>query len=284
MKLNRFFLYLFFLLTSPAIAQTWELGLSGGISYYVGDVNPTFHFRFPHAAGSIGGKRNFGKHWSVRAGFIYARVSADDANGVFQFQEIRNLRFQSDIFELHSAVEFNFFPYRPGDPETKKFTPYIFLGFGGFYFNPQTYFNGELVDLQPLGTEGQQTNTYPERRPYSLFQPSMPFGMGIKWSVSERFSLGFEWGMRLLFTDYLDDVSKTYGNEGEILLIHGITAAELADQSLGQNDGLPNTFFQRGTPTDNDWFSYLGVSLSYNIKDPTSCYSYKRNWTRKRRR
>lgn len=277
------FLIVFLFFKVQLQSQTWELGLSGGITHYVGDLNPTFHFRFPHPAGSVWGKYNFNKHWSLRAAFTYGRVSADDAEGVFDHQIVRNLRFQSDIFEVHSAIEFNFFPYRPGDPETKRFTPYLFLGVGGFYFNPQTYFNGELVDLQPLGTEGQQTPSRADQYPYSRFQPCIPFGIGIKWSFHDRLSLGVEWGMRLLFTDYLDDVSGLYGDKGEIFTIRGLTAAELSDLSQSPYHEIPNTGYQRGTPVDNDWYSYLGLSLSYNIKDPASCYSYKRNWTRKRK-
>jgi hypothetical protein len=265
-----------------SFAQTWEIGLSGGITYYVGDLNPTFHFRQPHAAGSIFVKRNFGNHWSLRGGAMYGRVSADDAAGVFAYQGVRNLRFQTDIYEVHGILEFNFFPYRPGDPSTKRWTPYLFLGISGFYFNPQTLYNDVWVNLQPLGTEGQQTQSNPKQTPYNLVQPAIPFGMGLKWSFAERLSLGFEWGMRILFTDYLDDVSKTYGDVNEILLIRGLTAAELSDLSSGETT-IENTGFQRGNPTENDWFSYLGVSLSYNIADPVSCYSYKRTWSKKRK-
>ncbi len=39
---------------------------------------------------------------------------------------------------------------------------------------------------------------------------SIPFGAGIKYSLNERFNIGFEILHRYTNTDYLDDVSKTY--------------------------------------------------------------------------
>ena len=39
--------------------------------------------------------------------------------------------------------------------------------------------------------------------------PSL-FGIGVKWAFSERWNLGLEYAARWTFTDYLDDVSRTY--------------------------------------------------------------------------
>lgn len=278
---------LLLLVTSvPLTAQRWEVGLSAGISYYVGDLNPTLHFRFPYPAGSVFAKRNFDKHWSVRAGFTYAHVGADDDVGIFGYQQVRNLRFESDIFEVHAAVEFNFFPYIPGNDEYKKWTPYLFLGVSGYYFDPYTYVNGSRIPLQPLGTEGQGTPSQNFRPKYSLFQPAIPFGIGFKWNVAKRFSLGLEYGMRILFTDYLDDASNIYGKNGEILIYNGAIASQLSDESRGIWSTYSNDDYQRGIRTDNDWWGYVGITFMYNIKDPTTCpgYKVKHTWKPRRRR
>ena len=39
---------------------------------------------------------------------------------------------------------------------------------------------------------------------------SVPFGVGLKYSLNERLNIGFEIVHRFTNTDYLDDVSTTY--------------------------------------------------------------------------
>lgn len=280
--------YLLSFLVAKVYAQTWEIGASLGVSYYVGDLNPTFHFRFPRPAASVFGKYNFHRHWALRAGFSYMGVEANDNVGIYGFQTQRNLNFKSDIFELHGAIEFNFLPFRPGgeDRDSRKWTPYIFAGVGGYYFNPKTMIG---VRLEELHTEGQFTSSG-QQRSYSLFQPSIPFGLGFKFVVTRRFSMGIEYGMRLIFTDYLDDVHNVYGNEGEILALGGPVALQNSDRTVSPYTHLPNQFYQRGSRWDNDWFGYLGVLFIYNIKDPSVCtgvggkrWNWSRENTKKRR-
>lgn len=259
-------------------AQTHEIGLGGGAGYYVGDLNPVFHWREPHPGATLFYRYNYGEHWSFRGSLVYTSVSARDSVGLFDYQTTRNLNFSSDIFELHGAVEFNFLPYRPGRNKTNRITPFMFAGLGVFKFNPQTMYNGELVDLAGLGTEGQGTGSYPDRRQYSRIAAMIPFGMGFKWRMTERLSLHGEWGMRMTFTDYLDDVSTTYANNAELLLVRGQVAVELSDPSVGGYDGpVSRQNYMRGISNDLDWYSFLHVSLVYNIRDKAICYQGGRN-------
>ena len=64
---------------------------------------------------------------------------------------------------------------------------------------------------------------------------------------------------RITFTDYIDDVSKTYVDPS----ILSELGAELSDQSA-------NTFpegFQRGDPNQNDKYGFIGLTILYSIKD-----------------
>ena len=45
----------------------------------------------------------------------------------------RNLNFKTKIFEWELAGQYNFFSFNE-----KWWTPYVFLGFGLFHFNPYT--------------------------------------------------------------------------------------------------------------------------------------------------
>lgn len=264
-----------FITNLSCFSQTWELGVGAGVSYYVGDLNPTGHFKFPHPSGTIFVKRILTSRWSVRAGFTYLGVSADDKEGDFGYQQVRNLNFQSNIFEIHVAAELNFFPFginRYSHTEKiRKWTPYLFAGIGGYYYNPQATINGQLIELQPLGTEGQGTPSYPDRQPYSRFMPCIPFGMGVKFNINNKVTIAAEYGMRLTFNDYLDDVSTDYAINSEIVAINGAIAGIASDQSLGDPANGSNDRYQRGIKTDLDWYGYLGVSLIFYFRDPHIC-------------
>ena len=82
-----------------------------------------------------------------------------------------------------------------------------------------------------------------------------------------------EWGMRMTFTDYLDDVGVSYPNQAQMVIINGQLASELSDPSLGGLvGGSPLTGYQRGTSNNLDWYSFFSVSLVIKINDPRICY------------
>jgi hypothetical protein len=266
-----------FLITNPGCysQKRWEIGVGAGVSYYVGDLNPTGHFKFPHPAGTIFVKRLINNRWSIRAGFTYLGVYANDAQGEWGYQTVRNLNFRSNIFELHVAVELNFFPFGINQyshtERIRTWTPYLMAGLGAYYYDPYTTSNGNETYLQPLGTEGQGTATYPDRKLYSHVMPCMPFGMGVKFNIKNMFTIAAEYSMRLTFNDYLDDVSQDYAINSEIVTEHGVNAGLLSDQSKGDYSATSNDHYQRGIKTDLDWYGYLGVSLIFFIKDKDGC-------------
>lgn len=261
-----------FSLTQGQTARKFEFGFNAGVSYYVGDLNPTGHFFFPNPGGGITAKYVLDNRWAFRAGFSYFRINASDDLETFGYQGVRNLSFENQIFELHIAAELNFFPFRLFDKRTRRWTPYFMAGLGAYYHNPQSRVNGNLVSLQPLGTEGQGTASM-GTRPYSLFQPVLPFGLGVKFNIGNKFTLGIEYGVRLTPTDYLDDVSNTYGVNGEIVALHGTIAGQLSDQSTGPYSVLSNDLYQRGIKTDLDWYGYLGINLMFRLTKPPGCSS-----------
>jgi hypothetical protein len=61
-----------------------------------------------------------------------------------------------------------------------------------------------------LGTEGQNSELYPERKPYGTMAFCFPLGVGVKYNIAPRVNLTFEIMHRFTTTDYLDDVSTTY--------------------------------------------------------------------------
>ena len=241
-----------------------ELGFLTGVSYYYGDLNNA-HFR---VAGGITYRTNFDRRFSFKSSALYSNVYADDASSSDQIKVNRNLHFKSDIIELSGQIEFNFLPYEKGN-SLYPWSPFVFTGVSIFNYNPKAEAsNGQWYELQPLGTEGQETTLRPYLKKYSLTQFSIPFGGGIKFSVNKNFNIILEYGLRKTFTDYIDDVSTTYA--GIPAEFDNVTI-ELADRSL---DGPKQAGEERGVSTNNDWYSFSGITISFTIKNNTKGCDY----------
>jgi hypothetical protein len=251
-----------------------ELGLFGGASYYLGDLNPGRQFFMPRLAGGLVYRYNPGRRFAWHIHGVYGSVQADDALSNDEAQQLRNLSFRSQVIEFSTMLEFNFFNYEIGNPGT-PITPYIFGGISLFRFNPKANYFGEWVPLQPLGTEGQGSTVYSSRKEYSLINGAFPFGFGVKFHALGRLGFSLEWGLRKTFTDYLDDVSTTYADPDVLFATQGLVAVELADRSL-VNPGEVNTGRQRGNETNRDWYSFAGLTITYKIQPRRpDCAAYK---------
>lgn len=186
------------------IVQEGEFGIGVGASHYFGDLNTRAKLNRAKMAASIFFRKNFGNYIAARVGASFAQVGySDKYNTHNQYMLLRNLSFNSKVWELTLQGDFNFFRFMPGDPAF-SFTPYITLGAGIFSYDPYAYLKGQKVNLRPLGTEGQGSNTY------SSMAICIPFGGGVKYALNDRINIGFEVLHRFTNTDYLDDVSKQY--------------------------------------------------------------------------
>ncbi len=241
------------LLASSSFSQkSGDLGVLGGVTYYLGDLNPALPFRLSKPAFGILYRQNFNSRVSLRVHGLRGEVAGDDA--VSKENPERNLNFESVITEAGLQLEINFFDYFIGS-RMHPITPYIFGGASVFFFKPFGNVMGTKAELQPMATEGQET-------PYNLYAFSMPFGLGVKYSVSKLIGVGAEWGMRRTTTDYLDDVSATYYLDLAGKDPATATLSELAsDPMLTHNAGM-----QRGNSRNTDWYSFAGVSVTVKIR------------------
>jgi hypothetical protein len=158
------------------------------------------------------------------------------------------------------------------------FTPYIFAGGAFYYFNPKAELNGTYYKLRLMDTEGQGTAVYKRKRAAAV-QFAIPLGLGLKASVGKKMGIGIEWGIRKLYTDYLDDVSMSYIYPGVLLRERGPEAAALSDRSLNlevdDNENYSNLNRQRGNSNTKDWYSFVGISFVWRIDDNRGrCPSY----------
>lgn len=269
----RFFLYCYIIFLSSGLFSQSEnfrsrssFGPMIGGSYYIGDLNQFGHFKNTNLSGGLVYRYYVNSRLELRANFIYAHVDGADADSDIAIHQNRNLSFQSDIWELGGGLEFNYLNYKLGDMKY-FFTPYMFIELGLARINPQAEFNGELIDLQPLGTEGQGSSLS-DKDPYSLTQIVIPFGVGIKLNLTKRMAISLEYGMRKTFTDYLDDVGGNYVNSDALLLENGNIAAQLADRSLGEN----RAYGPRGNSSTKDWYSTFGAMITFSLGKPGKCF------------
>lgn len=251
-----------------AIVQEGEIGFSVGAAQYFGDLNPNPRFNTPNLAASVFFRKNLGSYVAIRVAGSYAFLAyADKLNTYNEFMYRRNLSFNTSVWEGAIQGDFNFFKYIPGS-NFHRFTPYITFGLGVFSYNPYTYYQGQKVYLRPLGTEGQGSSAYPDRKPYGSMAVCFPLGVGVKYSVSRQVNIGFEVLYRFTTTDYIDDVSKTYApNAQPQYLPNGQPtlwyALEDRSNETGEPIGIQGR--QRGYSNQKDSYLTAQFTVSFNL-------------------
>ncbi|MBC8320536.1 MAG: hypothetical protein H8E34_07430 [Bacteroidetes bacterium] len=233
-------------------AQTIEIGGFGGTSYYLGELNPALPYNQTQLAYGALARYNINPRWAAKFSYYRGNVQGSDATGGSVIN--RDLNFKSKINDFSLVAEFNFWEYFTGSKKN-FFTPFIFGGISFFTFKPTS---SSGVALQPIGTEGQNIG-FANRNPYNLYSVAFPFGFGFKYSISERFGLTFEWGMRKTLTDYIDDVSTTYYLTGSNIN-PDYPAEILSDPSMTHDP-----FMQRGDDQTKDWYNYTGITVTYKF-------------------
>lgn len=279
MKPIFFISFLLFLCFCECYSQSgrWYVNVGAGAINYWGDlqekkITPTG--MQPHA--SVGISYQASPHFQGNFSLVYGKLGASDVNnGPKWFY--RNLNFKTVFFEAALTAEVDLIDITEPDDgnfiddNPKRLTPYAFVGVGFFHFNPYTYdLAGKKVYLQPLGTENQAT-------PYPLWGVSLPYGIGVKYSLTDNILVSAEFNLRKTFTDYMDDVSQHQYVDTTILLqTHGQEAASLSYRA----DEIPDTKYKfwgyRGNPDKKDgYYSFLvKVSIQLFTNRPKFYYGY----------
>lgn len=279
-----FLIITFFAIHFSLFAQRSQLGITVGGSLFKGDVNTSFALKETRPEVGFYYRFILSEHFALRSNLLFTTLSGSDYRDEgFSDKEInikfRNLSFRSKVFEMNVLAEFYFLKM------SAKHSPFIFAGTGLFYFNPQALYNGKWVNLQPLGTEGQNlTNTR-----YKRVQPAFITGLGYRFKLSESLAFGIEAGIRITRTDYIDDVSTTYADKSRLGSQAGIDLSDRSGELINnpQMDsyvafqggyvkdqystsgyringyGMPGD--QRGA-IDKDKYLIYNISLTYTLK------------------
>lgn len=236
------FSMLFLGITGEIQAQKYEIGGGLGVAAYSGDIIRKIDPGQLGPQGTLFGRRNFDNVWALRVGISGAALfGADSIKPIDQLAKMRDARFRAGIIEASAVMEFNFLDYLTTNSEF-RFSPYAFFGIGYTY----AFAKGN-------------TFQYNVSSRYNLGTVVIPFGGGVKYQLSERWTLAAELGFRPTFTDYLDKIDSK-----EPII------PRFNDPNNSTNEPYGINF---GNPYDKDWYYFLGVTISYTIMT-TKCYAY----------
>lgn len=250
----KFILATFLVLLSFGLkAQTWEIGLGAGGAGYMGDLNPNNPVKISGPSASFFVKRNFNGYLALRANFTYGEIAAADSNSSDpQFRQ-RNLSFNDKLLEGAVLLEFNFFKYIPS-VTNNVWTPYIYVGLGAVNYNPTTVYQGQTYNLRGAETNGELT--------FPSMAFSIPYGVGVKYNIAGKFTLGAEIGYRNPNTDYLDGVSGYYPSKAGLTPLQQ-ALSDPSGEKTGVYIGSPGT--QRGDLNPRDTYFFTQITISYTF-------------------
>jgi len=275
MQIKKIFLSLLLLsVLSTGSAQVYnslihqgEIGIHAGAGHYFGDINSNAGINRPKIAAGFFFRKQLGGYISIRLSGEYLQLGYSDIYSKNAVQQIRNLSFNSDVWEGAISGEFNFFNFRPGI-EGYSFTPYLGLGVGAFSYEPYAYLGGQKYFLRPLGTEGQGSAAYPNLQIYNPIAICIPFTVGVKYSLSTRLNAFAEFTYRFTNTDYLDDVSGLYAPDAFPPLPDGSPSPAflLQDRSYETGISIGTKGRQRGNSLQPDSYASLKLGISFNLE------------------
>jgi hypothetical protein len=266
---------LLFACTGLLAQSSMFFGASTGFMYYNGDLNdkrlvPTTKTFRPFANVLIGA--HITRHINVQLNYYHSKLVGADSLTNERDNLQRNLSFETKLDEVTILITANLFANR-----TKRLlNPFVFAGGGIFLFNPKARYYGdnpelygELVALQPLGTEGQYSNNsevdYP--KPYKLRQAVIPIGGGINVRLSSKWKLKLEFAQHFTFTDYLDDASGKYPARDDLSATpNGELATYFYDKRkvVGTPDYKDPVGRNRSNAARNDNYNHWGIGIIYN--------------------
>ena len=256
------------------VGGTNFLGELGGANQKGTNFMRDFEISMTRPLLSFGMRYKFLEKLAGKAMLTFGILRGDDKTTNETFRSYRNLNFYSPLVEFEVQGEYSLTRERIGHRYNLrrvrgvkgfKVNTYVFIGLAGFWFNPQGKdADGKWHSLQPLGTEGQ--GIAPTREKYSRISIAIPYGIGFKYGLTRRWSIGLEFGVRKTFTDYIDDVSTSYYDNNKIKEVNGDVAAYLADPSNGDNPGWTAGGQQRGDPSDKDAYMFMIINLTYKLR------------------
>ena len=183
-------IFLFFSIFYSAVGQpNSDYGIFGGVSTYLGDINPGRIMYSPLPAAGILYRYNLHPRQAIRGSIFYGGLRANDLDFNNVFQTTRNSSFTGSVAELAAQFEFNFLPYTT-QGKLWDFSPYIAAGAGVVFINTVT----------------------------NSIEPVIPFSFGFKVNIYKNMGLEAEYGFRKTFYDNFDGLNDMVAEEDRGLI------------------------------------------------------------------
>lgn len=237
------------------VAQQYELGIAGGGTGYMGDINNSNPLYYKSIGAGLFMKYNLSSTWGFRAAFNYLPIYGNDLDFSEPHHQSRRLQFSNNIKELSVTAEFNFFNFIPGR-QANRYTPYLLAGLAAIGHRPYVRYNGEKIDLTHPHLEVDENG---QAVKFSKWALSIPIGAGFKYNIRGPWSIGAEINYRTVLSDHIDAVSQYYRLNSEGLSPgHAI----MADPS-GRLSERAGTL--RGDGKRLDGYMTAGFTLTYTL-------------------
>lgn len=221
MKKYALLIFTLFYFSSLSGQSQAEIGAFLGTSYYQGDINKSKIFYAPSIGAGAMVKYNFSHHLTTSLKGFYGRLRGSDSDFDNLENQLRGASFSASVIDLSLQFEFNFLPYTSSGyikKNDERFTPFVSLGIGANFVLGSGNFENPIT---------------------------IPFGLGIKYNIFERLTLGVEWNYTKTFNDNIDGV---------------VNIQDLSNTPVIHND---------------DWYSFCGVFLTYKLfRDKMDCPTY----------
>lgn len=187
----------------------WQVGVNGGIFVYQGDLTPS----------DIGSyntiKPTFGLYVSrilnpsllLRTNLAVGKLYGDDAKYIAPiWRQQRNYKFTTSVTEVSELLVWNMFGNNSNELG-QRFSPYAFGGVGVSFLNVKrdtSRFNTHYFATATNLVNGLRADM--SRTPPGAVLV-IPFGLGMEFYLTPKFSLTAETSFRYTLTDYLDGFS-----------------------------------------------------------------------------
>lgn len=219
----------FFSVSGFSQSKTADIGIWGGTSGYLGDIEGNTFFQSPNPFFGAYFRYNFNPRISARGMLLTGNIAGE---GVIQEQP---WEFSKGVQDLTIQAEINYLRYMLGSSKA-SFSSYVTAGLGVMYYRYE-------LDPAAIYQFNQRHNKGTAEKKNSVIAPAIPFGIGFKFNVGKRLGLGVEYQMRKILDDKLDNLDDP------------LAYLDSGGKEVTYNDLLHN----------NDWATYLGIHLTYRI-------------------
>lgn len=263
-----------------------DLGVQFGAATYWGDIEDVDYSKAITPIVGVLGRWNFNNRLALRGQLVAGGLKAEglfpkstigqpftkDATGtMYELDTTQFYNFDRTFQSFEILFEFNFRNYQMGNMKKERFSPFVFVGLGGFFSRSPR--RGTLI-LEPFESAPGSGLYYPYRdadqnksNDADAASVIIPVGIGIKYNISKNLGAVAELSVKKTFTDNIDNLDdpKRFQDFDPVNSPTGTYPDSFADDPV----------------SNSDWYSTLTLSLYYRLwTSKGNCRIYEKNLKR----